>query len=111
LVRKDWKWDWTEKQEKMFKELKKRFTKEPVLAAPDLDLRKRMKVDVLDYIIEEVLYMECEDRQQRLVAYLSKYLNKTEKNYEIYNKEMVAVIRGLENWKYLSEGAKFKFKV
>ena len=95
----------------MFKELKKRFTKEPVLVAPDLDFRKRMKVDVLDYIIEEVLSMECEDKQQRLVTYLSKSLNKTEKNYEIHNKEMLTVIRGLENWKYLLEGAKFKFKV
>jgi len=37
MVRKDQKWDWTEKQEKAFRELKERFTKEPVLAAPDLD--------------------------------------------------------------------------
>ena len=37
MVKKDQKWDWMEKQEKVFKELKKRFTKEPVLAAPDLD--------------------------------------------------------------------------
>ena len=37
MMKKDKKWDWIEKQEKLFKELKKRFTKEPVLAAPDLD--------------------------------------------------------------------------
>ena len=37
MVKKDKKWDWTEKQEKVFKELKERFTKEPVLAASDLD--------------------------------------------------------------------------
>jgi len=37
MVRKDKKWDWTEKQEKAFKELKERFTKEPVLAVPDID--------------------------------------------------------------------------
>jgi len=36
-VRKDQKWDWTEKHEKAFRELKKRFTKELVLAALDLD--------------------------------------------------------------------------
>jgi len=37
MVKKDKKWDWTERQEKVFKELKEQFTKEPVLAAPDLD--------------------------------------------------------------------------
>jgi len=37
MVKKDKKWDWTEKQEKAFKELKERFTKEPVLAVPDID--------------------------------------------------------------------------
>jgi len=37
LVKKDKKWEWTEKEEKAFKELKGRFTKEPVLAAPDID--------------------------------------------------------------------------
>jgi len=37
FVKKDQKWDWIERQEKVFQELKGRFTKEPVLAVPDLD--------------------------------------------------------------------------
>jgi len=51
----------------------------------------------LDYTTGGVLSIECEDRKWRLVAFLSKSLNKTEKNYEIHDKEMLAVIRGLEN--------------
>ena len=45
------------------------------------------------------------------VMFFSKSLNKTERNYEIYDKKMLAVIRELENWRHLLEGAKFKFKV
>ena len=37
MVKKDKKWDWTEKQEEAFRMLKEKFTKEPVLVAPDLD--------------------------------------------------------------------------
>jgi len=37
IVKKNQKWDWAERQEKVFRELKERFTQEPVLAAPDLD--------------------------------------------------------------------------
>jgi len=40
MVKKDQKWEWTERQEEAFSELKERFTKELVLAAPDLDLKK-----------------------------------------------------------------------
>ena len=54
-------------------------------------------MDVLNFAIGEVLFIKCNDGKWRLVAYLSKLLNKTERNYEIRNKEMLAVIRGLEN--------------
>jgi len=40
-----------ERQEKAFKELKEQFTKEPVLAAPDIDKKIRMEVDTSDYAI------------------------------------------------------------
>jgi len=45
----------------MFKKLKKWFTKELVLVAPDLDKKMRMEVNTLDYAIKEVLSMECKD--------------------------------------------------
>ena len=111
MVKKDKKWNWTEKQEKVFTELKERFTKEPVLAALDLDKKMRMKVDVSDYVMGGVLLMECEDELWRPVAFLSKSLNKMERNYKIYDKEMLAIIRGLESWRHLLEGAQSKFEI
>ena len=61
MVKKDKKWEWTERQEKAFRELKEQFTKELVLAAPDIDKKMRMEVDALDYATGGVLSMECED--------------------------------------------------
>jgi len=91
--------------------LKKQFTKEPVLAAPDLDKKMRMEVDISNYVTGRVLFMECRNGKWRPVVFFSKSLNETERNYEIYNKEMLAIIRGLENWRYLLEGAHFKFEI
>jgi len=54
----------------------------------------RIEVDTSDYATEEVLYMECEDGRWQPVAFLSKSLNKTNRNYKIYDKKMLAVIRG-----------------
>ena len=58
-----------------------------------------------------VLSMEGEDGKWRPVAFLSKSLNETERNYEIYNKEILAIIRGLESWRHLLEGVQFKFEI
>jgi len=41
--------------------------------------------------------MKCEDGRWRPVAFLSKSLNETERNYEIHDKEMLVIIKELEN--------------
>jgi len=79
LVKKDKKWEWTDRQEEAFRELKKRFTEEPVLAAPDINKKMRIEIDASDYATGEVLSMECRDGLWRPVAFLSKSLNETEK--------------------------------
>ena len=103
MVKKDRKWEWTEKQEETFKELKGRFTQELVLVIPDLDRKIRMEVDVSDYTTRGVLSMDGKDRKWRPVAFLSKSLNEIERNYEIHNKVMLVIIRGLESWRHLLE--------
>ena len=86
------------------------FTTELVLAIPDLDKEIRVEVDATDYMTG-VLLVKCKDKKQRLVAFISKSLNATKWNYEIYNKKMLAVIQYLEAQKHYLEGAKLKFKI
>jgi len=111
MVKKNKKCEWTEKQEEAFKELKEQFTKEPVLAALDIDKKIRIEVDTSDYSIGGVLSMEREDGKWRPVIFLSKSLNETERNYEIHDKEMLAIIRELEAWRHLLEEVQFKFEI
>ena len=47
----------------MFKKLKGRFTKKLVLATLNLNKKMKVKVDILDYTIGEVLFMEYEDER------------------------------------------------
>jgi len=68
-------------------------------------------ITALDYIMGGVLSMKCKDNKWRPVAYVSKLLNDIEKNYKIHDKEILAVIRCLEAWRYFLEGAWIKFKV
>jgi len=45
------------------------------------------------------------------MSFISKALNKTERNYEIHNKEMLGVIRCLEAWRHFLEGARIRFEI
>ena len=61
LVRKDRKWEWGAEQQGAFKELKRRFTIEPVLAVPNRDQEMRVEVDTLDYVMGGMLSVKGED--------------------------------------------------
>ena len=73
----------------MFQELKERFIKELVLAAPVLDKKMRMKVNASDYTTGKILLMKYENRRWRPIVYLSKSLNEIERNYEIHDKKIL----------------------
>ena len=77
----------------MFRKLKKRFIKEPVLAALDLDKKNEDRSGCIRLCNGYVLLIECEDGKP--VAYLSKLLNEMKRNYEIHDKEMLVIIKSL----------------
>ena len=78
---------------------------------PDLDKEFRVEVDASNFTTGGVLFIKSKDNKWRPVVYISKLLNKTERNYEIHDKEMLAVICCLEAWRHFLAGTKNKVKV
>jgi len=72
------------------------FTTKLILAIPDIDREMKVEVDASDYAMGGVLSTKCEGREWGPVAFISKSLNATERNYEIHDKAILAVIRCLE---------------
>jgi len=71
----------------------------------------RVEADASEYAIGEVLSMKCENEKWRSVAFISKSLNKAERNYKIHDREMLVIIKCLDEWKHLLEGAQNKFEI
>jgi len=111
LTRKDVKWRWEGEEQATFDKLKKIFMTRPVLAAPDLDKEFRVETDTSNYATGGVLSMKCSNGLWRLVAFISKSLSDIERNYEIHNKEMLAIVRCLEAWRHFLEGIIIKFEI
>jgi len=68
----------------------------PVLVVPDLNKEFRVEADALNYTTGGVLTIECSDELWRLVIFISKSLSNMERNYEIYDKEILVIVRCLE---------------
>ena len=111
LVRKNKRWNCREEQEKVFEQLKQVFITRPVLVAPDLDREIRVEADASEYATRGVLSIKYKDEKWRPVAFISKSLNKAERNYEIHDREMLATVRCLDKWRHLLEGAQNKFEI
>jgi len=105
------KWQWREEQQKAFDKLKRIFITKPVLAAPDLDKEFRVEADTSNYTTGGVLSIKGPNKLWRPVAFISKSLSDTERNYKIHDKEMLAVVRCLEAWRHFLEGTTTRFEI
>ena len=70
-----------------------------------------VKANLSNYIIGGILFQYNKDGVLYLIAYFLKWLNPAKCNYEIYDKELLAIIRCFEQWRPKLEGAGFLIKV
>lgn len=93
--------------EKAFCELKKRFTSAPILCRPDPSRQFIVEVDASDGGVGAVLSQRSEtDQKLHLRAFFSHKLSPTERNYDIGDREHLAVKLALAEWRHWLEGAK-----
>ena len=95
-----------------FDTLQERITSALILALPDNSSPYCVEVDSSDFAMGAVLSQQCpEDGKWHPVAFLSKSLSPVERNSEIHNKEMLAIVRALEEWRHFLEGVEHQFKI
>ena len=92
LLKKDTPFHWTSKCQKSFNSLKQWFMAEPVLMMPDQSRPFQIEADTSKYASGAILTQMDLNGEQDLVAYFSKTFNDTERNYEIYDRELLGVI-------------------
>jgi hypothetical protein len=90
---------WTSAAELAFEALKAIFSSAPMLAQWDPDRETVLETDCSGWAAGAALMQYDDDGQLRPVAFFSKKLSPAECNYEIYDKEMLAVIVALKEWR------------
>ena len=108
LTKKTTPWHWGEHQLKAFEELKSRMCSRPVLTQPNFDKCFILQVDASAYGVGTILSQEGDptptlaQHQKPIlhpVAYYSATFMATKQNYNIYEQELLAIMKALVHWR------------
>lgn len=110
LTRKDKPFEWTEEAEKTFKDLKQRFTTAPILMIFDPELEIIVETDASDFALGGCLN-QLSAGKLKPVAYYSRKLSPAELNYDVHDKELLAIVEVFKQWRVYLEGSKYPVKV
>ena len=104
-TKKDQPFKWTADCQQAFEELKRCFTKEPVLIMPNQTKPFQIECDTSKYASGAVLTQTNGNGNQHPCAFISKTFSETERNYEIYDRELLAIIHALKEWRHYIQGS------
>lgn len=111
LEKKDTAFTWGAKQQEAFDKIKDAITSALVLVHPNPAKRYIVETDASNYAYGAILSQNQADSKEHPVAFLSKSLSPAEMNYNIYDKEMLAVVKALEYWRTYLQGTEEPFKI
>ncbi len=105
LTKKDTPWEWTPERQQAFEKLKALVCNEPVLLMPNLENLFELEVDASSFAIGATLSQQDEWGRWHPVAFYSETLSKAERNYDVYDRELLAIVKSLKHWRVYLAGA------
>lgn len=110
LTKKDRPFSWGLEQEEAFSKLKSAFTSADLLRHYNPNRQLILETDASDYAIAGILSHE-EDGRLHPIAFMSRKMLPAELNYEIHDKEMLAIVSSFKEWRHYLEGTTLTVKV
>jgi len=104
-------WKWNLEAERAFRKLKERFTMAPILAHFDATKPVIIESDASDFAIGAILSQRDSENRLHPVAFHSRKFTPAEINYEIHDKELLAIVDAFKHWRRYCEGAAHQVEV
>jgi hypothetical protein len=92
LIRKDRLFIWKKNEQTAFTELKRRFSEAPILAVFNPKLPIVLKINISDYAIGACIMQLKKKKKLYPFAFYSRKILLAELNYDIYDKELLAIV-------------------
>ena len=110
LLRKNNKFEWSDDVQRAFEKLKSLFSNEPLLRHFNPELPIQLHTDSSGFAICGIISQLSDDRWHP-VAYWSRKCTPAECNYDIHDREMLAIISAMKNWRHYLEGARHPVRI
>lgn len=101
--------EWTPEAEEAFREIKERLISAPILTSPDFTLPFCIDTDASAYGVGAVL-LQVQEGEEKVIAYASRSLTRSERNLSTTNRELLALLFGLNQFRCFVEGQKFQVR-
>ena len=105
LTRKDREFKWSDAAETALNKLKELFTTAPILTTYDWGRHIILETDASDYAIGACISQPDDAGLLRPIAFYSRKMTAPEKNYDIHDKELLAVVEAFREWRVYLEGS------
>ena len=105
IMKKKKEFHWGIEQEKAFQQAKEKITTAPILVQFDPEKETMIKTDMSDYAIGMRMTQQGTDGKPQVVAFHSQKLVPVEVNYNIHDKELLAIVVAFRVWRVYLEGA------
>jgi len=98
LTHKNKRWHWDREQKNAFHALKRSLNRTAHLRILNSTCKKVLKINASNFAVGACLY-QIKDEQQRLIVYQSRKLSESEERYEVHDKELLAIVKALQDWR------------
>ncbi|MGL5707634.1 MAG: reverse transcriptase domain-containing protein [Aeromonas sp.] len=99
--------EWTQNEEKTFVELKKALTIHSERAQPDFTKQFILTTDASEEGIGAVLAQKDDQGREKMISTFSRRFEKSQKNYTVTEKELLGIVKGIENYRHYLLGSSF----
>ena len=111
LTKKNAAWNWSPACDAAFNKLKSLFTSAPILVHFQHNRKLVLETDASDYGLGAVLLQEMDDKSLLPIGFLSRTMTPAERNYDIYDKELLAIVWAVVEFRPILMSAQQAFDI
>ena len=111
LMRKDQQFEWKNLQQETFKRIKALFTDETILQGHDPEKKQTVETDTSQWAIAVYLSQSDDGKRGKPITFHSRKLTPAEQNYDIHDKELLAIMDAFKHWRHYLQGARHEIAV